>query len=293
MRRQRRSSRAALAQHGVARQVAVGVVDLLEVVEVAEHHGQRMVVAARPLQLLGQAVVDGAVVELAGEAVERRQLVQPLRQAGVVEHQREMAGEGVDQRCRSRSANCWGSRGWRASTPRPPRTGRASQTVRSRSTAAAARLAGRRRVATGAVDPVTWRSTRRPARSPGSRPPAGQHVEVLRRRASWSRIVDHGGLRLADAHRQEAARPPPGPGSRARPRAGLVEVGGGHAALEQGVDQRRLEQAGVELAGDARQHVERPDLRGPPAATGAASPARGAASALDGRHQVAAAGSPW
>src|SRR5207302_861692 len=57
------------AEHLVARPVAVDVVDALEVVDVEHQDGDRVVRAARSLELLAQAVVEGAAVVEAGQRV--------------------------------------------------------------------------------------------------------------------------------------------------------------------------------------------------------------------------------
>src|SRR5207302_8126196 len=51
-----------LREHGIAIQVAVGVVDLLEVVEVDHQEGDRVVMAARPLHLLQKSLRQLAAV---------------------------------------------------------------------------------------------------------------------------------------------------------------------------------------------------------------------------------------
>ena len=61
--------RAQLPQHPVARQVAVGVVDLLEVVDVHHQAGELGVVAVGPLHFLHQLFRQGPPVEGLGQRV--------------------------------------------------------------------------------------------------------------------------------------------------------------------------------------------------------------------------------
>ena len=205
--------RRALAQHGVAGQVAVGVVDLLEVVEVAEHHAQGVLVAAGALELLGQPVVDHPVVELAGEAVEGRELVQPLRQPGVVEHQREMAGEGLDQDA------------GRAAARRSCGIARQERRARPRRRAAAAASRRPARGPTATLAPLLAADARsRPPASAGRlrlRAGAGRSstLDVGCRTASWRRICTRAGVELRHGHGQEAARRRPAPRISSAPRA--------------------------------------------------------------------------
>ena len=72
-----------LAEHQVARGVAVRVVESLEVIDVDHHDGQLVAVAGRPRDFLLELGEDGLAVEDAGQVIDRGEgpgLGQPLRQ---------------------------------------------------------------------------------------------------------------------------------------------------------------------------------------------------------------------
>ena len=69
--------RAQLSQHAVAGEVADGVVDPLEMVDVEQQQRERRVVAPRPVDLGGQPVEQRAPVENARQRIGRRQRLEP------------------------------------------------------------------------------------------------------------------------------------------------------------------------------------------------------------------------
>ena len=96
-----------LAQHVVAREVAAGVVDGLEAVEVQVAHHVALAAGARDLERLAEAALELAAVDEAGERVVARLVGHLLRQAAqlahVVQHHRDavdVAGGPADRRGR-------------------------------------------------------------------------------------------------------------------------------------------------------------------------------------------------
>ena len=86
-----------LGQHRVALQVAVRVVDLLEVVEVDHQERDALVVAPRPVHLLQEALRQGAPVGQLGQLVGERVLLLRLEQLGVADGDRALRGDTVEQ----------------------------------------------------------------------------------------------------------------------------------------------------------------------------------------------------
>ena len=68
--------------------VPVDVVDLLEVVEVEHHEGDRVVLGRRTHELLAEPVVEGAVVVEAGQRVGRGLVLEAGADVGVVDRER-------------------------------------------------------------------------------------------------------------------------------------------------------------------------------------------------------------
>ena len=77
--------------------MAVDVVDALEVVDVEHEHGDRVVRAARAVQLGAQAVVEVAVVVEAGEGVGLRLQLEPGAHLRVVERERRGVAEALGE----------------------------------------------------------------------------------------------------------------------------------------------------------------------------------------------------
>src|SRR5213596_2492176 len=67
-----------LSQHGIAGDVAAGVVDGLEAVDVGEEDRQREIVAPRAVELLGERLRQPAAVRETGERVGGGELLEPL-----------------------------------------------------------------------------------------------------------------------------------------------------------------------------------------------------------------------
>ena len=86
-----------LAQHHVALQVAVGVVDLLEVVDVEHDQAELVVVAAGALDLRRHDLLEAAVVEQPGELVGDRLAGDRLVQVDVLDRDRGLVGEVGEQ----------------------------------------------------------------------------------------------------------------------------------------------------------------------------------------------------
>ena len=82
-----------LLQHLVADAVAVNVVDPLEVVDVEHEYRHRPVRTARLLQRSEQPLVEGAVVEEAGERIGLRLMLEPRADLRVVEGERRRIRE--------------------------------------------------------------------------------------------------------------------------------------------------------------------------------------------------------
>jgi hypothetical protein len=86
-----------LAQHLAAGEVAVGVVDALEVVEVEEEQRQVLALLAAAADLLGKRDVEVAVVEQAGEVVALGDLLGLTGVEHVLDRDRDVAGEDLEQ----------------------------------------------------------------------------------------------------------------------------------------------------------------------------------------------------
>ena len=82
-----------LAQHVVALEVAVGVVDALEVVDVEHDQPELLLEPAHALDLRGHDLLEAAVVEEAGELVRDRLALDRLVQADVLDRDRRLARE--------------------------------------------------------------------------------------------------------------------------------------------------------------------------------------------------------
>ena len=83
-------------QHGVALQVAVAVVDALEVVEVEQQQRDRIAVAVAAVELRAQVLVEVAVVQRpVTESV--RAGLEGVVGAGAVDRQRGLVGEDLGQ----------------------------------------------------------------------------------------------------------------------------------------------------------------------------------------------------
>ena len=79
-------------EDAVAEQVAEGVVDELEVVEVEHEHAQRPPRALGPDDLLAEALVHEAVVVEAGERIAVREVARVLVEPRVLERHRRLVG---------------------------------------------------------------------------------------------------------------------------------------------------------------------------------------------------------
>ncbi len=77
-----------MLQAGVARGMAVGVVDGLEAVEIDHQQRERLAAALRPRAFLGQPLQQMAAVADAGEVVEQREIGDLVAQP-VHRHQQE------------------------------------------------------------------------------------------------------------------------------------------------------------------------------------------------------------
>src|SRR5215217_4619173 len=82
-----------LAQDHVALQVPVGVVDALEVVDVEHDEPHLGAVALRPLDLLGDDLLEAAVVEEAGQLVRDRLALDGLVEVDVLHRHRGLVGQ--------------------------------------------------------------------------------------------------------------------------------------------------------------------------------------------------------
>ena len=91
-----------LAQRAAAAQVAVGVVDRLEAVEVDEQQRQRAAVAVDQLQLAVERLVEVAEVVERRDLVGDRHLARLLQQAHVLEGERHGVGQRLQPRERAR-----------------------------------------------------------------------------------------------------------------------------------------------------------------------------------------------
>ena len=76
-----------LLEEVVADPVSVDVVDLLEVVEIEHHHGDRLACSRRAQELLSETVVEGTVVVEAGQSVRLGLMLEPGTDVRVVDCQ--------------------------------------------------------------------------------------------------------------------------------------------------------------------------------------------------------------
>ena len=86
-----------LAQDEIALLVAVGVVDVLEVVEVEQHEAQRLAEALGALDLGGHGLLEAAAIEQAGQLVGHRLALDRLVQADILDRHRRLLGEVVEE----------------------------------------------------------------------------------------------------------------------------------------------------------------------------------------------------
>src|SRR6266542_5543156 len=86
-----------LRQHGVTVEVPVGVVDLLEMVEVDHQECDRVLVAARPLHLLQEPLGEGAAVWKLGQLVGERVLLLQLEELRVADGDGRLRGDSVEE----------------------------------------------------------------------------------------------------------------------------------------------------------------------------------------------------
>ena len=63
-------------EHGITRVVAIGIVDVLEVIQVDQHHPEREAVPYRSRQLMGGPRIDRATIGQAGQRIRQRRLLQ-------------------------------------------------------------------------------------------------------------------------------------------------------------------------------------------------------------------------
>ena len=86
-----------LCEHGIAVQMSVRVIDLLEVVEVDHEKRDRVVVAPRPLHLLQELLGEGAPVGQLRQLVRERVLLLGLEQLRVADGDRSLRGDAVEE----------------------------------------------------------------------------------------------------------------------------------------------------------------------------------------------------
>ncbi len=84
-------------KHAVAGLVAVSVIDELEAVEVEHRERERPAVAYRAAALFVQALLEGAVIEKAGEPVGGGLAVKRLQRVGLRQRDRDQRGEALKQ----------------------------------------------------------------------------------------------------------------------------------------------------------------------------------------------------
>ncbi len=172
--------------------------------------------------------------------------MQPLGEAGVVEHQREMAEQRLDQ-----GAGSGGDLVWIAGE-----VGEHPRGVAHRQRQPGGALEVDRRRSPLAADPDLHRHLRR--RPQRLAEDVGQHLDVGLPDRVLEEDLDHAGVDLPHRHGEELRVHQLAQGLQ-RAEGRLMEVVGGHSALQQGIEHGRLEQRGVEVAGHPGEHLDGAD----------------------------------